>query len=369
MKKKILAALLTLAAIFGLSACSDDETTYPPVESTKEEMKTVMTLSFDAEEYDIPYELYRAFFLQYKSVIDGGDEEVWQSENKAKYIEEIDSLIISKIASIYSVLHVSKKAGIDPYSKDFDEQVAEYITISVEGGSFGNTVLEGFGGDYDKYLLSLKEMNLNYSVTDLLLRYSLAQERVRAFYAGDPDSNDPEKADGALDYTREDVKAFYDGSESARIIRAFFASEAFSEERVNEIRDSISSKNSESAVASYIIQFSLTGGEDIKNGEVLGKYSLDAAYYSEITAATFELVPGETGEVIRLITDKENGYTVIYRAEKSDEHFDKCYDSIASVYVENEIGRLFHSAETALKESAEYTDFLNGLDRSSISMD
>ena len=82
MKKKILAALLTLAAIFGLSACSDDETTYPPVESTKEEMKTVMTLSFDAEEYDIPYERYRAFFLQYKSVIDGGDEEVQAAEER-----------------------------------------------------------------------------------------------------------------------------------------------------------------------------------------------------------------------------------------------------------------------------------------------
>ncbi len=369
MKKKILAILLALAALFGLSSCSGDETVYPPVESTKEELKTVMTLSFEGEKYDIPYELYRAFFLQYKSVVDGGNADVWQSQDKAKYVEEIDALIISKISSIYSVFHVADKVGIDPYSKEFDEQVSEYIAISVNGGSVGDAVLEGFGGDYDEYLLSLKEMNLNYSVADLLLRYTLAQEKVRAFYAGDTDNNDPEKADGALDYTRDDVKAFYDGSESARIIRAFFAEEAFTESRANEIRDSIASKSSESDVTSYIIQFTLTGGEDIKNGEVLGKYSLDSAYYSEITAATFSLLPGETSEVIRLISYNENGYTVIYRAEKSDEHFEKCYDSIASVYVENEIGKLFNSAEAALKESVVYTDFLRGLDRAVISMD
>ena len=368
MKKKILAILLALSAILGLFSCSDKETVYPPVESTKEELKTVMTLSIDNEEYEIPYELYRAFFLQYKSIVDGGSSDVWNSEGKEEYINKIDAMIISKISSIYSVLHISKKVGFDPYSKEFDEQVAEYVAISVEGGSIGDAILKGFDGNYDEYLLSLKEMNLNYSVADLLLRYTIAQEKVRKYYAGDEGNNDPEKADGALNYTREDVKAFYDSNESARIIRAFFAKEAFTEKRVNEIRDKIAAKSSESEVASYVIQFSLSGGEDIKNGEVLGKYSLDAAYYSEITEATFSLRVGETSKVIEIITDNQNGYTVIYRTEKSDAHFEKCYDSIASVYVENEIGKIFNIAESALKSSAEYTDFLNGLDRAAITM-
>ena len=56
-KKKILAVLLAISALFGLFSCSKDENTYPPVESTKEERKTVMTLSIDEEKYEIPYEL------------------------------------------------------------------------------------------------------------------------------------------------------------------------------------------------------------------------------------------------------------------------------------------------------------------------
>ena len=367
MKTKLIAFLLIISSLFTLFSCKDDEK-YPPVESTDEEKKTVMTMSLDGEDYNIPFELYRAFFLQLKKSVDNGDGSVWTGNDKDKYIKAIDDMILSRIGEIYSVFHLAKKVGIDPHSESINAKVKDYIIAGIEGGGEGNVIFDGFDGDYEAYLASLKEMYLNYSVQDLLIRYTLTLDELTLYYSGNPDDNDPEKEHGALKYTKDDVKEFYDSDESARVIRAFFSSEAFTKKRVEEIRNTIASKSNETEVANYIIQYTLTGGEDIKNGELIGRYSLDGRYYGEITDAAFSLSIGETSEVITLMTQNEEGYTVIYRSFKSDEHFEKCYQSIAMVYTENEIGKLLYDAQTALIESAEYKDFLKTLDRASISM-
>lgn len=368
LKNRLIALLLIITSLFALFSCGKEDK-YPPIESTDEEKKTVMTLSIDEEKYQIPYELYRAFFLQLKKSVDGGDESVWTSENKAEFIEKIDSMIISRIGEIYAVFHLAAKAGIDPYSESINTRVREYIIEGVEGGGEGNVIFNGFNGDYEAYLASLKALYLNYSVQDLLIRYTITLSELTLYYAGNPDDNDPKKEHGALKYTSEDVKSFYDSEESVRVIRAYFSKDAFTEKRVGEIRDSIAAKESHNDVANYIIQYSLTSGEDIKNGEIIGKYSLDDRYYGDITEAAFALGIGETSEVITLLTENEEGYAVIYRTDKNDEHFEKCYSSISMVYAENEIGKLLFNAQNALIESAEYKDVLKSLDRASISMD
>ena len=216
--KKITALILILSLAFILISCGENE--YPPVESSALESRVVMTIDFEGKKYEVKYELYRALFLNKRETIDGGDLSVWSGENKAEYIEKIDTLIKKDAADIYSVLHIADRIGIDVYSDEFDDIVSEYIELSVEGGNYGNQSIEGFEGNYDSYLESLKEMNLNYAVQDLLLRYSIASEKVFEYYAGYESEFIEELVQGELEYTIDDVKAFYNSDESVRVIRA-----------------------------------------------------------------------------------------------------------------------------------------------------
>ena len=363
MKKRFLSAilliLLVLANTLCLSACGDDE--YKPVESTAEEKRTVMKISYDKEKYDVPYELYRAFFLQLKSTVDGGNQDVWSGADKNTYIEKIDALIINRIAEIYSVFHLAEKAGIDVHSKEFDDKVSEHIKISVEGGVIDGVVYTGFGGDYNKYLNSLKEMNMNYSVQALLIRYQLALEKLAIYYMGNID----EGAElGKITYTKDDIRAFYnDDQSSRRIICLYLDSTYFSKENANAKRENIAACKDEKSVTAYV--GSINGAPII---EVIGRNTYDKFYYSELTEAAFSLSEGEASHVISLKTEDFDGYVIAYRLEKNTDFFDSAYDSIVTSYLYNKFGEITAVTANEIAGAVTYTDTLKNLDRSTIRM-
>ncbi len=368
--KKIIALLLIVFSIFSLAACTDE---YPAVKSTEEESQIVMTVDCDGERYEIKYELYRALFLTMKSRVDGGDESVWTGADKDTYISKIDALIKERISEIYSILHTAKKLDIDIYSKEYNSTVKDIIKLSVEGGFYGDTEIEGTGGDYDKYLLHLKESGINYSVQDLMIRYYIASEAVYLHYAGNLESEDHlgNIVSGEIKYTREDVVDFYNSDECVRVIRAFLPKEYFtSKERVDEIRLEIveAANKGESEVANCIIGFSTAGATDIKNGEMIAKHNLDKSY-NELVKAAFELSHFDVSDVIEIDNGFDDGYIIIYKTVKNDLHFNECYDQIASVYLQNEIGKIIDTAADAIEAGLVETDVLRSIDRAEISMD
>ena len=159
MKRIISAVLLVVVLSLMLVSCNK----YPPKKSTREERRVVMTLSLDGEKYEVKYELYRALFLNYKNQVDSGNHSVWASEQKNEYIDRINAIIARKAAEIYSVFHLAGKLGIDPYSKDVNEQIEEYVRISVEGNEAD---VMGFGGDYDAYLEYMETGSIPEDVPD-----------------------------------------------------------------------------------------------------------------------------------------------------------------------------------------------------------
>ena len=365
--KKIVCLILLLASIFLLAACKEEK--YPPVASTDEEKETVMTISFEGEKYDVRYELYRALFLTLKESVDGNDDSVWSGENKDKYINEIDTLIKERVSEIYSAFHLCKKLGINVYSKKFEQNISTLIKASIEGGNIDSSSIEGFGGDYDAYLESLKKMNLNYSVQTLLIRYSLALSAIEDHYAGTVGNGQyvEDGVLGKLEYTKEDIREFYDSSECVRVIRAFLPMEYFSRERAEEIRDKIDDKNGEEEVANYMISVSLEAA-NLKNGILITKHSLDRQYYGEMIDAAFALGAFETSEVIEIVTGISDGYVILYRPIKSDEFFDNCYDDVVSVYIQHMIGKKLDTVAADIQETIKETSVLKELDRAKISM-
>ena len=359
MKKAYLLLLVSLILSL-LVSCSSD---YPPVESTESEARTVMVMTIDGTEYDVKYELYRALFLTLRENVDNGDVSVWTGENKGEYIEKIDTMIKKRVAEIYGTLHVAGKIGIDVYSDDFNAQITDYITASVEGGGIGDIYLEGFDGDYDKYLASLKEMNLNYSVQTLMIRYALASSAIESYYIGGADEY------GKIQYTESVINEFYYSDECVRVLRVFLDGKIWTRDSADKKSEAISKLSNSEEVAIYMINLTSSGGPDVKNGNVIAKYNLDALYYEDVTNAAFALGMNETSEAITVNSATESGYTILYRTDKNEEHFKACYDEIATTYVQNEIGRILYEAASALLDSCEYTDVLNQLDRATISMD
>lgn len=368
--KKLTAIFILIASLLLLVSCGDGY--YEPKESSQLESQTVMTIAFEDKTYSVKYELYRALFLDMKSSFDGGDESVWSGDRKDEYIARIDAEIKAKITDIYSVLHTADKIGIDVYSDEFDTAVKEYVKVSVDGGYYDDVLVEGFDGDYDAYLEALKADYLNYSVQDLLLRYSIAFEKINDYYKGYVDGEFVEEiVPGKLEYTRADVLEFYnDNTRSVRVMRAFLRKEIFSKEQAELIRDEIINKASLGAdeVARYIISLSPTAGSEVANGEIIGRHNLDKAYYSLLEDAAFSLGYFEVSEVISVNTGSLDGYTIVYKMNKTSEHFDACYDYVASVYVEDEIGKILDTAADGMLSAIQNTPFLNALDRAAITM-
>ena len=365
--KKLLSLFVLIAIMMALTSCGGG---YDPVANTEEEAQTVMTIKFEDKTYEVRYELYRALFLNLKSTVDGGDASVWSGENKDEYIEEIDALIKARVSDIYAVLHHAKKIGIDPYSKKYDEMVKEYIQVSVDGGYYYNGIkIEGFGKDYAKYLAYLKSVNLNYSVQDLLLRYSQAMEDIFYYYAGRTGEFLEDVTPGKLQYTREDVEAFYNSGDCVRVIRGFWEKRYCTAEQAEKYRKGMMDVSySEDSIVNYISGKMLNIG-GLGDGEIYAKYNLDTFQYAEEIKAAFATDMFEVSGVIEVSTVNEEGYAILYRAAKTTQHFEKCYDKIATAYVHNEVGKIIDTAAAEMLESITFSSYLTNMNRGEISME
>ena len=377
--KRITALILLVVCIITLASCKKDE--YPPVESTQQESETVMTLAIGKNKYDVKYELYRALFLNYKSEVDGGDSSVWSGENKAEYIKKIDDMIIDRIVEIYAAFELCNRIGFDIYSKEVEEQIKENIKISVEGGSYGSTTIRGYES-YEAYLAALKKANLNYSVQVLLFRYAIATDAIDTYYIGTASSDDisVSTSEGHLEYTIDDVKAFYDSDDCARVLRASFQTIitytplADAQKLRDKIADAANTstypEEKENAVFIAIMSSGrYSSVSEVENGYVIGKYNLESSFYGKMTDAAFALELGEVSEPIEIVTDLESSYYVLYKAQKSDAHFEDNYDSIKYIYLMNCVGKMLYDVELEMKKNVGYSDFLNEINHADISMD
>ena len=373
--KKIIALLLTLAALLTLAGCKNK--VYEPVESTDEEAETVLTMTFGNKTYEVRYELYRALFLTYRDEVDGGKRDVWSGPEKDKYISEIQAIIISRAADIYSTFALAESLGIDPYSTEIGKKVNEYVNMSVDGGDINGVSYTGYES-YEAYLEALEALYLNYSVQTLLFRYAIVADKIDEYYMGSLtedslENGSTENHDGALKYTKDDVLAFYNSDSCVRVLRTFVSEDMDLDpkSRAERVRSAILAVASggESAVRKEMItQGSTTSVPELEAGYVIAEHNLSKSYYSAMVDAAFSIKEGELSEVIPVHDGNKMAYYVLYRTAKSAEHFEANYPAITYVYLRNEIGKQYDATAKAMISTATATDVLSSLDHSAISM-
>lgn len=366
MKKALIAAVLICTVIFALAGCDNSE--YDPIPSTEEEARIVMTFSVGDEVYGVRYELYRALFLSNRDTVDGGDRSVWESEEADEYIKQINGIIANRAYKIYSALELAKSLGFDPYSNDVEQQIKNYIKGAVEGDDtqIGH-------GTYEKYLESLKNNNTNYSVSVLLIRYSICASYINEYYGGTVHENFGQMP-GEYEYTREDVKSYYYSDDCARFMQIYIDDEIHNFNWVSGFRTEIMNIASDEERAVYIISNTTVTEADLIydggiSGTVLGANQLDSYFYGYYTERIFATQPGQMSEIIHLDKTDSDGYYIIYGLDKDDEHFERCYEHVRVSYIDNIIGSRLAEISDSFAQTLSFTEDYLSIKHSEISMD
>lgn len=377
---KRICALLLAVCLFALMLAGCGKSDYPPVKSTEAEARTVLTLSYGDRSYEIPYELYRTFFLTYRDEVDGGDRSVWSGEDSETYRETINRKIFRQIADIYAVRELCTQIGYDFYSKDADDKIREYIRVSVEGGTLDGMEIEGCGS-YEAYLQRLKDDYVNYSVQDLIYRYYLGENALESFYFG----TDSEYAEtfrfGDITYTDADLRAFYEREDTGRFLwvcldKAFHPTIA----DVRAIRDAVAdlvattqgNDNKEHKVGLKF--YNLNTNNSIATSQILAgylvtPYNLDENQYGDLITAALALDVHEVSQPIRINSDAYNGYFIVYRAEKTEEYLTEHRADVVTAFLQDSLGRKLAVIRDAMVAGAVPTEELKNLDLSAVTME
>ena len=173
--------------------------------------------------------------------------------------------------------------------------------------------------------------------------------------------------EGAIKYTEQNVRDFYFGNDCVRV-SVITVNHALSLADAQRIRDNVAAKATVTDALNYAISATISDPSDIYNGVVIGKESVDYVFYGDVKSAAFSLAVGEASEVIEISRDIDSSWWILYRTEKSEEHFTECYEEIASAYVSQKIGEILRDVKDGLTESLTETDEYKNLDHTEISM-
>ena len=264
----------------------------------------------------------------------------------------------------------SDEIGEDVYSKEYEDAIDEYIRISIEGEG----TVEGHGS-YENYLDSLSENYMNYSVGVLMMRYSLALDKIDLYYYGKEDETLGEK--GHLEFTAEDVEAFYYGTDSVRVLRAFIQEGVRTPGEIEVLRNGLMLCDTELSAALYVIgNTSITASEVLDGqkavGSVIGRHALDSVYFSEYTRIALETEVGEVSPIVVIDGASDgysDGYYIFYGLGKTEEHFERCYAEIEAAYKSEAIGKIIDDVRRELLEGITLTEKGESLKHDNIRMD
>jgi len=271
--RSVTVLLLLFALLLSFVGCGKG---YRPVKSSEEELVT--TLSF-GEGLDVPYELYRFYFLSELSLA-GKDPATMAAAEKKAYFDEIHEKTLDELGHLYAVKNLCAKYGIDIESDALDEAVQEDVNTLVD---------ETYGGDHDKYLAALRDSNMNDSVFRTVLRLQKAEKLL----------GDHMRDKSVIKSDAVTVKKYIESDECIRVSWIYISH--MNRQNYNQMQLDTMEMEAQSAdnetfmrLTHSVIPDTYTDDE-LDTGFYIGRYQLDP-YYEELTNTAFSLAMGETSD-------------------------------------------------------------------------
>ena len=349
--KKIRSLMLSFVCILlvlcSLTACSGEK--YPMRESSREEKETVLTVGGQ----DVPYELFRAFFLTRVSALDSALS--WEE----KWTEAMPA-VLEDISRVYAVFSLCETYGINPYSKEIDKILQKRIKVSIEGGEIGGIYMSGYES-YDQYIEALEKSYLTDRAARILLRYQICEEKLLEKLTL------PYKSE--YQYTEDDLKAFYE-SDAVRLVVLLCKSTVefpgvddigeYIAELVAQGREALLDAESEQERINLSMQYFRisTPENEIKNGVLISPHAFSKENGAELLPAAFELNVGEYSEIIRVSSATDDYYYIVYLMEKDTSDYKSRAEEIEDLYLRDCFYRELEAEEKKLLDEVVYTDAL-----------
>lgn len=295
--KKVSIILAAAAALMSVTGCSVS------LSSTKEESKIVMT----ADSYDVPYEVYRYFALNYKDTTSLSDSEI---EDKAT----------ESVKSLYALFAIAEDRGVEPDGDYINALVSDSV----------GSVIDECGGRKE-YKAALEEKHMNDSVFRLLTKSEIVRDEL---YRNMIES-------GELSADEDSIRAVIESEEFICVKQILILGESSASSNADTVFTPAEKHTDEEAAAlAEEARARAADGEDFdalvaEYGESLYMFSNTDGYYlcrgmwDEVNeSAAFALEVGEVSPVIL----SSAGYSVFKRCEKSSEYIEKNYTEIANNY-------------------------------------
>ncbi len=301
MKKinRIIAIMLALVISLASLASCDGATS--PIESSEDDLRTVMTV----DTYEVPYELFRYFFMNFKKQFESTDDSIWTGADSKDKKAELDASVVGAIRGVYAVLSLCSEYGI---GKD-DAKIKEGVQTAID------ETVDSYGGE-KAYVKALGENYMTDSVYRFLMAVDLCETEL---YNTMLDV-------GVIDDSDEAALANINGPDFIRTIQILIKNDAGDDIEENR-------KTAEELL------------ERIKKGEdmdtLIGRYSEDLSmtpdgYYSthlelieEYEEAAYKLELGEVSEVVETYV----GFHIIKRLSKEADYIEKNFNALKTQYL------------------------------------
>ena len=330
--RSLCALVLMLALLLSLASCG-----YSPVKSSKEERASVLTLDGS---FDVPYELYRFYFLSELS-LSGVNTAGLSNEEKASVFADLHKKTVEELSAVYAVLKLCADYGIDTESRAFDTYVKESVTTAIDG-------VDGVGGygDKDTYLAEIQKSYMNDSVFRFLLRYRYA-EKMLASHLRDT---------GILKSDKNSVLSYMNSDECVRATWIYIPY-TFLDGYTDEMLDAKETAAKAASDAEFLrmtheIPPSAYTDAELDTGFYMGKYQLDP-YYAALTETVFSLAEGETSSWI----DSGDGKYIVRRLPKNESYLadEKNLADFTEYYLLNSFYGLLAKESARMMETANTT--------------
>ena len=323
MRKKFVQLISFAAALFiiasSLVSCGDK---YDFPASTEEEADTVLTIG----DYEVPFEQYRYFFMNFKAEYDGGLDSYWRTHDKDEAFAEIDALARDSLLRCYATFSLALDYDIDYKSGAVQKDVMESINNSVE-----NT----YGG-LEKYLEALTAAHMNHSV----YRFAMSELEVeRQLFSLLKDNGD-------IKSDEDTVRAAIKDGEFCRAKQVLIMNDDGDDPEENR-------KTAENVLAlaqlgSNFDKLVADYGEDpemITNPT--GYYFTHGELIEEFEDAAFALEIGELSDIV----ESPLGYHIILRLEPDEGYINENIASLTEAYAANRFHALVDKRAETMKIS------------------
>ncbi|MBR5453470.1 MAG: peptidylprolyl isomerase [Clostridia bacterium] len=308
---RIISCLLCILTALGLfTSCSKEsyrlgEDGTPIIEPSEDDLKVVMTIGG----YEITYDIYRYFFLNYKAQYDQGNESVWNDPEVGEALRAAHKeTVLESIKGVVAMQKLAEKAKLNLES----DVIKNAVTSSV---------LEMYaytGNDIAKYKEELASQNL----TDRAYRYMTGVSELQSrsyLLSGD---------NGIVDLSEAAVMAAnLDENEFACVKQILIRNDEGEDKEENLRRAQYALSRIEKGESFEVVMSDMGEDKDLKN-QSDGYYFTHYEYLEEFEKATFALDIGE----VSCIVETEVGYSIIKRYPKSSEYIERHYSDLKNSY-------------------------------------